>query len=98
MYVHTLHSVFKILTQSALAKKMLEHTLLVELMQEGEYHWKGLPSFFLFSCKFSVVKKGNAVSLLSSHLIFLLSYNLLSSQGLIFKLPENLVTPTPYRY
>ena len=41
----------------------------------------------------SVFKKGNFSSLLSSHLRFLLSYNLPSSQGLIFKLPENLVTP-----
>ena len=32
---------------------------------------------------------------LSSHLRFLLSYNLSSSQGLIFKFPENLVIHPP---
>ena len=43
--------------------------------------------------KSSVFKTGKFWNLLSSHLRFWVSFNLLSSQGLIFRLPKNPVTP-----
>ena len=43
--------------------------------------------------KSSVIKLGNFCNLLSSHLRFLVPFNLLSSQRLIFRLPKNPDTP-----
>ena len=53
-----------------------------------------LPSYGLVA-KSSVFKTSQLWSLLPSHLTFWVSFNLLFSQRLIFRLPKNLITPAP---